>query len=57
MKMKLRTGKKCIPGLFCVENFALRDNRAVDDNRLYVRIVFPPQRGLRLAEAQQTDRA
>jgi hypothetical protein len=23
MKMKLRTGKKCIPGLFCVENFTL----------------------------------
>jgi hypothetical protein len=40
------------------ELHALRDNRAVDDNRLYVRIVFPPQRGLRLAEAEtQTDRA
>jgi hypothetical protein len=39
------------------ELHALRDNRAVD-NRLYVRIVFPPQRGLRLAEAEtQTDRA
>jgi hypothetical protein len=23
MKMKPRTGKKCIPGLFCVENFTL----------------------------------
>jgi hypothetical protein len=36
MKMKPRTGKKCIGAVLRRELHALRDNRAVDDNRLYV---------------------